>query len=869
MTKLPPSSYLYIILIIIAVTSFDTTNGIDHDGTGVEGQHGGGVSVAWVLFDGKYTEEFDWVLKTYTGMASGFVHAIAPLGFPWEPLINLFSGSADIVGASLEIVKSEGGVVTVSLILLLLGILIPISGIFFCLCRCCGKCGAVHHEDRVRGLSCCTGVIMGTFIFAFSLIVVVAGCFTILSGERLSQSVTHFEGTVNTIMDDVQEFQGNLITDLRQVGNISFIVDNIKSTLDDAENAIFDPMIMDFDSVAVPVNDSVTQLREDLTNPLTPLASTAGVLATLVDQIQTDGSAYQTAVSAVSASLVGFRDTDCAGSLPDSLYSVCSFIPDETPFITTVLPLSMLDSYNFTGVVVYPVVLDVALTTLSDALSAADTALNEFKTSVATSSDDAFQDVGAILDTVEAEVTTITGEVVSGLETSIGESLDTEPFRAQISEYVYIIQEFDMYSYVVFLVFACLAFVMAVLAILGVLFGAWGYKETRRPSERSSASECGGQFMVGSSWWIFVFAILFCLPSAIWFILGANVTLMCTAMVDYSILDKVVDNPVLWGGSTLLDSVVQFGDAPLNLTARQFIKDCEQNQTVYSALHLSSAGLLDGVDDIDINEIMPFVDTFTSNITDVISGMTLLGPVDLDLLIDAIKPPAFPIHSLVYSTEILKETTEALPIQEAINELNIFINKTWEGYQDHGASEPDFQAQVDFANDVINELNTLESARTALLAVLTSYGTVADFFVASYYEVGNLTTDALIIISSGSHDLQAISADASNIITLSLGSYVDGIVSQAEGLITEPISKIENDIGKCGVVARAYDSAVSEVCVHFLMGFNALWFSTGIISLLCLPILILNVLLSKYVLRAEPAAGSRYEASSPPPERGV
>ena len=50
---------------------------------------------------------------------------------------------------------------------------------------------------------------------------------------------------------------------------------------------------------------------------------------------------------------------------------------------------------------------------------------------------------------------------------------------------------------------------------------------------------------------------------------------------------------------------------------------------------------------------MPFVDTFTSNMTDVISGMTLLGPVDLDLLIDAIKPPAFPIHSLVYSTEIV------------------------------------------------------------------------------------------------------------------------------------------------------------------------------------------------------------------------
>ncbi len=81
MTKLP-GSYLYVIL-IIAVTSFGISNGIDHDGAGAESQHGRGVAEEWVLFDGEYGEEFDWALKTYTDMASWFVHAIAPLGFPW------------------------------------------------------------------------------------------------------------------------------------------------------------------------------------------------------------------------------------------------------------------------------------------------------------------------------------------------------------------------------------------------------------------------------------------------------------------------------------------------------------------------------------------------------------------------------------------------------------------------------------------------------------------------------------------------------------------------------------------------------------------------------------------------------------------
>ncbi len=84
-------------------------------------------------------------------------------------------------------------------------------------------------------------------------------------------------------------------------------------------------------------------LYTDVTNPIVPLASSASILDSLVNQITTDGSAYQSAVSAVAASLVGFRDTDCAGSLPDSLYGVCSFIPDDTPFLP-VLPLSMVSN---------------------------------------------------------------------------------------------------------------------------------------------------------------------------------------------------------------------------------------------------------------------------------------------------------------------------------------------------------------------------------------------------------------------------------------------------------------------------------------------------------------------------------------------
>ena len=42
-------------------------------------------------------------------------------------------------------------------------------------------------------------------------------------------------------------------------------------------------------------------------------------------------------------------------------------------------------------------------------------------------------------------------------------------------------------------------------------------------------------------------------------------------------------------------------------------RDCQKNQTIYEALHLSSAGLMDGIDGISVQEVSdPQIHSLTS-----------------------------------------------------------------------------------------------------------------------------------------------------------------------------------------------------------------------------------------------------------------
>lgn len=62
-----------------------------------------------------------------------------------------------------EVLKYYWGVLLVVAILVLLAVLIPTCGLFFCCCRCCGNCGARSQPcDKKRDL--CKKIVQGTLL---------------------------------------------------------------------------------------------------------------------------------------------------------------------------------------------------------------------------------------------------------------------------------------------------------------------------------------------------------------------------------------------------------------------------------------------------------------------------------------------------------------------------------------------------------------------------------------------------------------------------------------------------------------------------------------------------------------------------------
>lgn len=53
---------------------------------------------------------------------------------------------------------------------LLFTILMPIAGLFFCMCRCCDNCGGEMHQRQRKNADCRRGL-LGTLLFSTSLVI--------------------------------------------------------------------------------------------------------------------------------------------------------------------------------------------------------------------------------------------------------------------------------------------------------------------------------------------------------------------------------------------------------------------------------------------------------------------------------------------------------------------------------------------------------------------------------------------------------------------------------------------------------------------------------------------------------------------------
>eukprot|EP00057_Strongylocentrotus_purpuratus_P028039 XP_011682513.1 PREDICTED: prominin-1-A [Strongylocentrotus purpuratus] len=376
---------------------------------------------------------------------------------------------------------------------------------------------------------------------------------------------------------------------------------------------------------------------------------------------------------------------------------------------------------------------------------------------------------------------------------------------------------------------------MVVLTGLGLLVAVIGLRWNDGPGRRGFGCDCGGKMLMGSVCWSFSISLFVCLLAAIFLIIGSTLTIVCDSLLDLSLIQEVVDDPDVWGG-TPITSRFSFGNSTFNITVYEILENCQEDATLFNALDLGSSGLLDVIQDMDIREMLPDLTSVYEMVNDTVTALDILPGDEANALLSQLTNQLSP-SNITEAIQQMQSELSQIPLTNLSDALNDGAD----------AANGAFPAMATDLRDLANDLTSINDQQLQLIINLT---------MALFEEVSRLNTSLVgveivadEVSGSVSNLADFIQDDAGPIVTQALEAYIDGILSIADQFTDEVLRRIQDDMGRCGIVRNIYDAIVGSLCLYFVPGLNVFWFALSAISFTLIPGIVFNVRLAKYLRR--------------------
>jgi hypothetical protein len=148
--------------------------------------------------------------------------------------------------------------------------------------------------------------------------------------------------------------------------------------------------------------------------------------------------------------------------------------------------------------------------------------------------------------------------------------------------------------------------------------------------------------------------------------------------------------------------------------------------------------------------------------------------------------------------------------------------------------EPTVNLSAEIANltALSNETSQISSARDSLLAKLRSINTITTRI--NLTDVSQTLRLAQSFVNDGRADV---------IIARYVNATVDGIYARIADFVTESLSLLRTDVGRCRPLYDSIDFIIDSVCIQ-VYPVSGIWFSLGCCMILLIPSLALAAILS-------------------------
>ncbi|XP_072247126.1 prominin-2 [Leuresthes tenuis] len=747
-----------------------------------------------------------------SAFVQSFLNTVQSNPFPTDLILKMIDDPVSVLSDTDTIKEAlvyEVGFLVCVAIGVLYIILMPIVGFFLACCRCCGNCGGKMYQKQTSSLHCDRRILyFGTFVT--TLIIFAGNICMFRSNEALKVSVEHGPVDINNTIGNIHTFITAVPKAIDHVVDESNkTIDEVTRNLDSIGARLGTEIQRRFRGTLDPALHSVKRLNQEISNTSVQLDKLNLSLA----QLQSSADRLQANITAVK--------NEVNHTLSNPRCHSCSNLINELQKLTLDTTITIPSLREFQSAVD-----EVIRMNLQSKIDEVNQYFNSIPQRVTNDTKDVVQKSKQQLDDIKGQISQVSSEIqLSALEDVSG---SLNQVQSEIDRVLPEVEQAEHIRWGVCVALSCAVLLVVVCNLLGLALGPLGLNPKADPIKRSCTADCGGTFLMMGAGFSFIFSWLFMLLVLLLFLLGGNTyTLLCRPWNNGQLL-KFIDTSGL--------IAVDPASALQNINVSDIYRDCEKNQPLWTTLHLNER--------VDLEDLLN-VSKYTAQIqqdfesTDItLSSVTLLSPEIKDQLGDAsAKAQTFDASALTQqmnnvSNINLNTTADKLEQLSSLQEEDIkgeLLNEAMQLRKIQSDIETIIIPQLENLNSTIKSLqSTPEKINGTVGEVLSRVGTAQDF----------LNTNTTQIVKTESRRFLDCQLD-----------YFTTYADWAKLTITQ-------QVGRCGPVASAVDSAEVILCTNMLEPLNAFWFSLGWCMIFFIPSIIFSIKLSKYYRRMKYSDGN-------------
>lgn len=759
-------------------------------------------------------------------MVDIFLQVVQPNDFPQDMIRKIIQRNFDFSVDSKEIAYYEIGILICTILGLLFIILMPLVGYFFCMCRCCNKCGGEMHQRQKQNESC------RRKCFALSLLVIcLLMSLGIMYGFVANHQVrTWIKRTENLTESNYRDLQTFLNETPKQIDYILAQYTNTKnkafSDLDGVDSLLGGRIKDQLKPKVIPVLDEIKAM-------VTAIRQTRDALESMSDSLKniSDGSTQlSTDLTNVKNNMENSlqNSNDCASELARD---ICDNIRSELSNLGSNLNSSQLPSVDEE----LNKVNNICKTDLESLVNKGYASIDEIPGKVGKQTVDVVADVKKALDSISSTIK------------NVSQSIPIEEVLSQISRYIndsnnYFhqelpkLEEYDSYWWLGGLIVCFLLTLIVTFFFLGLLCGVCGYDRHATPTRRGCVSNTGGIFLMVGVGFSFLFCWILMILVVLTFVIGANVEkLICEPYANKQLL-QVLDTPYLlredWH---FYLSGLMLNNPNINLTFEQVYSDCKKGRGVYATFQLEH--VFNVSENFSIEKHTGKIIKELENLNVDIDNIELFNKTGRENLENFVNSGIDAINYPMYLKEAEKSPTKV--------DLLVFASSL----EEKTDKLPDGNLKQDLKTHV-QSIKTIHQQQ--VLPMQKSLNTLKESVWTLERTSEKLSERVNKIIMSLDSAQNFLISNISSIVIEETKKFGETIVGYFEHYLQWVLYAITEKMTSCKPVVTAMDSAVNGVlCGYAADPLNLFWFGIGQATALLLPAVIIAVKLAKYYRRMD------------------